>query len=628
MCGIVGIYNLNVKESFQLQNFEKALLTMKHRGPDAHAIRVFDDKAILGHVRLSIIDLSDNSNQPFQLDNRYWIVFNGEIYNYLELKDELIATGYRFRTSSDTEVLVRAYQHWGEQCVKRFNGMWAFAIYDEVENSLFCSRDRFGIKPFNYATVNGQFIFSSEIKSIISCFPQLKIPNYNVIANYCRKSIGAQIKETWFKSIYRLEPAHNMVINGSGIKSYRYWDYPRKVNKQINFQEAVKQYLQLLTDAVHLRMRSDVPVGFTLSSGIDSASLVCLLKDHFNGNKNTYTAAFTNTSFQRLEKQNFRDDVEIDEPALVRKLTTELELKPTIININFDNYVNDLRKIIRHMESGHGSPAVFPLFQVLEEAKKDVTVVLEGQGTDELLGGYISSVIFVYFMELIRHCRFGRALKELKSFAKVYSLRAAFMLFIRESNLGPLKRLYYYLSDIESFYAGEIKQYKEIKDYPLKPYGFDNLLNEYLYKVHTGGLVNLLHYGDAVSMAHSIESRLPFMDYRLVEFIFTLPSEYKVNLGMGKHLHRQAMQGIVPEYIINNPIKFGFESPLSHIFDNEDETSAKEVLLSDRCLTRGLFSKKALMKAFKDHKQGIKNQSRLLYRMLSVELWFQEFIDN
>lgn len=628
MCGILGIYNLHSKTPFLEQNFEKALLSMKHRGPDANAIKTFTDKVILGHLRLSIIDLNKENNQPFQIDNRFSIIFNGEIYNYLELKDELIAAGYSFRTTGDTEVLVRAYQHWGEDCVKKFNGMWAFAIYDEESNKLFCSRDRFGIKPFNYATINGQFIFSSEIKAIISYFPDLKVPNYNVIANFCRTSIGAQIKNTWFENIFRLAPAHNLTIDSSGLKTFRYWDYPHKTNKKIEFEDAVQKYRQLLTDAVRLRMRSDVPVGFTLSSGIDSSSLVCLLKDQFHGNKNTYTASFSATSFQKLENQRFKNSVQIDEPALVRNLTKELNLMPNIIEVNYENYVADLRKIIYHTESGHGSPAIFPLCQVLEEAKKEVIVVLEGQGADEMLGGYINSAFPVYFIELLKNLKFGRAYKELKRFSKDYSLKYAFKLLIRQSNLSLLKKIYYYVSNIQTFYKGKIGQYNEIKDYPIEPSGFDNMLNKYLYKEHTGGLVNLLHYGDAISMMNSMESRLPFMDYRLVEFVFTLPSAFKIRNGMGKYIHRIAMQKIVPDYIINNPLKFGFDSPLSSVFAKDDINSPRAILLSDRCINRGLFSMGALTKAFEEQKSGKKNHSRFLYRMLSVELWFREFIDD
>jgi asparagine synthase (glutamine-hydrolysing) len=628
MCGIFGIYNIAGRIEFKEDKIRRAIDKMAYRGPDASGVKIFEEKAAMAHLRLSIIDLNAESTQPFQIDDRYWISFNGEIFNYIEIRGELQALGNSFRTESDTEVLLRSYQVWGEDCVKHFNGMWAFTIYDKEKNALFCSRDRFGIKPFNYSKVNGQFIFSSTIKSIITYFPELRVPNYNVIANYCRNSIGAQTKETWFKNIFRLEPAHNMTVDRSGIKVFRYWDYPRKVNRQISFPMAVEKYKQLLYDSASLRMRSDVPVGFTLSSGLDSTSLVCLLKDKFHGNKNTYTAAFSGTKFRESENKNFKNNVEVNEPDIVKELTKELNLQPNIIEIRYDKYVNDLKKIIYHMESGHGSPAVFPLYQILKIATKEVTVVLEGQGTDEVLGGYISTVFPVRIIELLKRFEFGKIKKEIKAFSKTYSLKTSFMLFIRQSNFAFAKRLYYSFSNIEKFYVGNIKDYTQIKDYPREPTGFDNLLNKHLYKAHTGGLVNLLHYGDAVSMAHSMESRLPFMDYRLVEFIFTLPSDFKVHEGMGKYLHRIAMKGIVPEYILNNPVKFGFDSPLAHIFANNDEGSAKSILLSDRCLNRQLFSKQALEKAFEDQKKSGNDQSRILYRMLSVELWFREFIDK
>lgn len=628
MCGILGIYNLTENKLFHKQKFEKALLSMYYRGPDANAVKIFDNKVVLGHLRLSILDLDKENNQPFQIDNRYWIVFNGEIYNYIELREELMAAGYTFRTTGDTEVLIRAYLHWGEDCVNKFNGMWAFAIFDEEAHKLFCSRDRFGIKPFNYANVNGQFIFGSEIKAIISYFPELKVPNYNVIANYCRKSTGAQIKNTWFKEIFRLEPAHNLIIDSSGINVYRYWDYPRKVNKGITFGDAVEKYRKLLSDAVQLRMRSDVPVGFTLSSGLDSTALVCLLKNKFKGNKNTYTAAFDDTEFDSSETQIYKGDIEINEPALVKKVAKELDLVPAIIQIEYENYVENLSKIIHHLESGHSSPAVIPLFQILNKAKDEVTVVLEGQGADEMLGGYINSALPVYFLELLRHFKIRKAYREFKFFSKSYSFKMAFMILIRQSNLGFFKKLYYKLSGMESFYLNEIGKYKEIKDYPNEPLGFDNLLNKHLYKDHTGVLVDLLHYGDAISMSQSLESRLPFMDFRLVEFAFTLPSEFKIKNGLGKYVHRVAMKGIVPDYILDNPLKFGFNSPLSNLFKKEDESSPRAILLSERCLNRKLFSGRALIKAFDEQKSGKKDHARTLYRMLSVELWFREFIDN
>lgn len=627
MCGILGIFNISFQHSLNESNFCKALHLINYRGPDACGIRQFGNNAILGHNRLSIIDLNCLSNQPFEIDNRYWISFNGEIYNYIEIRNELKELGCTFRTESDTEVLLRSYTLWGEACVNRFNGMWAFAIYDQTENKLFCSRDRFGVKPFNYANINGQLIFSSEIKAILSYFPSERIPNYNVIANYCRDSIGAQIEETWFKNIFRLEPAHNMLVTKEGIRKYRYWNYPKTVNNQITFSEAVEKYKELLSDSVKLRMRSDVPVGFTLSSGIDSTAIVCLLKNNFENNK-TYTASFSNTKFQNKENKNFRNEVVIDEPQIVKKLTGEIGLNPDIVEIDFNHYLEELQQIIYNLESGHGSPAVFPLNQILREATKEVTVVVEGQGADELLGGYISNVSPVYIGELLKRAKFKKALEEFKAFSREYSVKTAFMLLIRQSEVDILKRLYYKISGMDHLFSGELKNYKLIKEYPEKPQGFDNELNKHLFKAHTGGLVNLLHYGDAISMKHSLESRLPFMDYRLVEFAFTLPSEFKIHDGMGKYIHREAMKGIVPDYILNNRMKFGFDSPLSQIFCKTGENSARAVLLSDTCLGRGLFSRNSLIKCFNKHQNGIANESRLLYRMLNVELWFRNFIDQ
>jgi asparagine synthase (glutamine-hydrolysing) len=628
MCGILGLYNINSAETFDGEKFRSALLTMIHRGPDSNQIQVFGNTSILGHVRLSIIDLSDENTQPLQIDRRYWIVYNGEIYNYIELRDELIIAGYQFRTAGDTEVVLRAFQHWGNDCVSRFNGMWAFAIFDSVECTLFCSRDRFGIKPIYYANVNGNFIFSSEIKGIISYYPQLKEPNYSIISNYCRKSIGAQTRESWFDNIYRIEPAHNLIVNADGVKSYRYWDYPKKIHHEITFSAAVDTYRELLTDSIKIRMRSDVPVGFTLSSGIDSSSIVCLLKNKYGGNKNTYTASFSNKSFHKSEKQNFTQDIIIDEPDRVRELTRDLDFKSHIIEIDYENYLDDLRKIIRHLESGHGSPAIFPLFQILLEARKDVTVVLEGQGADELLGGYIIEVFPTYFLELVKKFQFRKAIHELIAFLNIYSLKMAFMLFVRQSNLRLLKKLYYRISGIESFFHGKLGRFNELKDFPREPVDFDDKLNSHLFKSHTGCLVDLLHYGDAISMSHSMESRQPFMDYRLVEFVFTLPFSYKINNGKGKFLHREAMRGIVPEDIIDNPIKLGFDSPLYELFTHEGEGTAMSILLSERCISRGLYSKENIIKAFKEQKEHKKDRSRLLFRLLSVELWFREFIDS
>jgi asparagine synthase (glutamine-hydrolysing) len=279
------------------------------------------------------------------------------------------------------------------------------------------------------------------------------------------------------------------------------------------------------------------------------------------------------------------------------------------------------------LESAHSSPAIVPLSQVLERAKQDVKVVLEGQGADEMLGGYISSTLPVYLLELLSHFKLAAACKELNLFLKSYSLKMAIMLSFRQSEFGFLKKIYYKHSGMDSFFKNQLRNRNEIKDYPNEPKGFDSLLNKHLYKEHTGILVDLIHYGDAISMANSLESRLPFMDFHLVEFCFTLPSKFKIMNGKGKYIHREAMKNIIPDFILNNPVKLGFDSPISHLFEKEDECSPLAILLSERCLNRGLFSKETLIKAFNEQKTRKKNHARLLYRMLSVELWFREFID-
>lgn len=625
MCGIAGIINIVNSQKINIDRFESSLLKMKHRGPDSYAVKLINENVILGHLRLSIIDLTDNSNQPFNIGDNLWVVFNGEIYNYIELREELITLGHEFRTKGDTEVLLKSYQQWGEDCVKKFNGMWSFVIYDINLNKIFCSRDRFGVKPFNYSVINNQFIFSSEIKTIINYFPNLKKPNYNVIANFCRTSIGAQIKETWFEDVFRLEPSHNLIIQNGQLKIYKYWEYPKIVINNKSFTDSCELYKKLFIDAVNIRMRSDVPVGFTLSSGIDSTSLVCSLSN--SNNIKTYTAAFNSSLFKRSEKRNFKSDVEIDESSIVFKLAKDYRLDSKIINIDYNDYSNKLKNIIYYLESGHGSPAVYPLFQVLDIAKKDIKVVMEGQGADELLGGYISSVSPVYFFELILNFKFIKALQFYKYFSKNYSLKSTLMLFIRNKNFSLFNKIYSVLSNTNSLYIGKLKKFNYIKDYPNEPKRFNNSLNEFLYKAHTGGLVNLLHYGDAISMAHSIESRLPFMDYRLVEFVFTLPSEFKIHKTYGKYIHRKAMKDIVPNYILDNPLKFGFDSPLSNIFSANGENTPEDILLSDKCINRGLFSKKVLLNMFYDQRTGKRDNSRILYRLLSVELWFRQFID-
>jgi asparagine synthase (glutamine-hydrolysing) len=633
MCGIFGIINAESKE-IDREGFEKSARLMHHRGPNAYGQWGIDNHVELGHLRLSIVDLKPESNQPFfSTCKKYVIIFNGEIYNYIELRDQLKNVGYSFKTESDTEVLLTSYIEWGENCVTKFNGDWAFAIYDLVNEKLFCSRDRFGVKPFNYAVVDGNLIFSSEIKSILSYYNCLKQPNFNVIANFCRTSVGAQHEETWFKEIFRLQPAHNLIYSKGEIKKYRYWSYPTRTNNKISFEKAKNIYKELFIDAVKIRMRSDVPVGTTLSSGIDSNSIVFTLRRFHREKHHTFTACFNSAEYDKLEKKVYvSNDIKIDESEVVRKYTKDLGLTTHFIESSYDSFVSDLKRLIYHLESGHSSTAILPLMQIMEYAHDYVTVVLEGQGADEMLG-YQQKHFISTLIESVKSLRFAQARNIYMKTTKTYSFSYAFIMYLRylSNDFTILNRIYEFITGLDKVFSNKLRVKKRMSDTPVdKTLRFDCSLNKELYRQHAGGLGNLLHYGDAISMANSLESRLPFMDFRLVEFSFSLPWHFKIHEDLTKFIHREAMKGVLPEEILNSALKFGFNTPVSQFFKLANKLSVKplDIILSEKCLSRGLFNKEKLVLIINEHESGKKNHSTFLYRLLTVELWFQTFIDD
>lgn len=610
MCGIFGVFSSSNSESIDSGLAKSSLLKMSHRGPDFQDIKLINENVILGHARLSIIDLNQNSNQPFRLNHLY-LTFNGEIFNYLELREELVNLGYKFTTQSDTEVLIAAYDKWGPDCVNKFNGMWAFAIYDEIKNSLFCSRDRFGIKPFNYSFENGLFVFSSEIKSILHYAPYLRVPNYNSIANYCRESIGAQSEETWFQKVFRLKPATNLIIDHNGdLYESQYWSYPTQEIDSFSEKEALNSYKKLFEDSIKLRMRSDVAIGATLSSGLDSSSVVSYIDKNYNNTLNCYTASFP--------------EFEGDEYPIAEKFASSLNVKLHQVISDYTNYTKILSDLIYHLESGHSSPAIFPLFFITKEAKKEITVFLEGQGADELLGGYVDKTFIVFILDKLVKLNFKDTIRELSAFSRIKSFRRSLILFLRNNGHPIIRKFMRWIYGSSNIYSGPLLKYKPFKFKKAK--GFSSRLNRVLAEQHQTGLVNLLHYGDAISMMHSLENRLPFMDYRLVEYAFKLPVNLKIRSGVGKFIQREAVKEILPNYILNNPIKMGFPSPLKELF--REKSDALQILMSDRFKERGIFNVNGIMQIIKIHKSGKKDYSRLLYRVLSVELWFRNFIDK
>jgi asparagine synthase (glutamine-hydrolysing) len=634
MCGIFGIVNIEGALEFDEPRFDRALQTLKHRGPDAQVWERISDQVLFGHTRLSIIDLSDASNQPMVLHDRYWLVFNGEIFNYPELRAELAAAGATFQTSGDVEVLLNAYVYWGEDCVQRFVGMWSFAIYDLQERTLFCSRDRFGEKPFNYAMVDGHFYFASEIKAILAYAPQLAEADYNVIANFCRSSVGGQHPETWFKKIHRLQPGHNLTIRNGKVGVSRYWNYPLKDQRKLSFKDAQQEYALKFRDAVSVRMRSDVPLGVTLSAGLDSNSITFAMQDSDPSPHHCFTSRFlTSEGLAQDSSIYVESGREIDESGSARRVAKELGLNSHVVDTDYTEFIDPLSDIIWHLESGNSSPAVFPLMQLLNRARKHVTVVLDGQGADELLGGYVANIIWQSVADLLATGKFREAYAALKEYRKTYTLPYSILMALRgaSNRLPILSALHQYFSGTNAIFGPALRHFVRIRDFPnLSDPPEQGWVAGALRRQHSGGLVNLLHYGDAISMANSVESRMPFLDHRLVEFVWSLPAEFKIKLGVGKHIHREAMRGLVPDRILEDRTKFGFNSPIAEQFrkDYPRGEGPIDILLSDRCIERGLFDRAGLQKLIEAHRKGKLDHGPLLFRLLSTELWFRRFIDS
>lgn len=637
MCGILGVIEQGHRAGTSLSRFNGALALMMHRGPNNQRSLNVDAGVLLGHARLSILDVSDASSQPFEILNRYVLVYNGEIFNFENLRRQLRTRGAVFQTSGDTEVVAWAYHFWGDRCVDHFNGMWAFAVYDRRERSLFLSRDRFGEKPLYIASVGETFLFSSEIKSMIALYPELARPKISSIVNFCRTSVGAQHEQTWFENVFRVPPATNVRLTTSGVTSARYWNYPEDVSTRVGKEDAIAEYRDIFMDSVRIRLRSDVPLGLTLSSGLDSSSIACVMRAAAGKSLHAFTAGFNPRQFRKSEYASYAaDSMLIDEASIAQQLCSDIGLESNIVRVDYTSLVSKLRRIVWHLEAGNSSPAVIPLMQVLAAAKERVTVVLEGQGADELMAGYSSAVLFPAVADALRNGLVNDAVAHLQGFRKSHSLLYAAKIGLRllGNNHQSINRLYQRISGIESVLHRSVRKVPTMLDWPLNgdsPRLYQRgSLSRTLRRQHTGGLVNLLHYGDALSMANSVESRMPFMDYRLIEYCWRLPSTLKFNSGVGKWIHREAMKGVVPDYILSAKRKLGFNTPIAAQFDGDggSDEDPISVLLSPEVVRRGVFDSAGLSRLIERHRSGAADFGNLLFRLTLVELWFREFIDR
>ena len=538
MCGITGIIS---KNKIEKNIIEPMTDTIIHRGPDGFGY-YYGEKFVFGHRRLSIVDLSDAGHQPMQYLNRYVITFNGEVYNHLELRIELEKNGYVFQSHTDTEVIMASYDFWGVDCLNKFNGMWAFVIYDRLKDKYFMSRDRFGKKPFYYYKDQEKFIFGSEIKVILAHPDVESKPNLKFLDSYVQNGAKEYIKETAFENIFRLD--FSSYFEGSledifeNFEQNKFWEIkPNLSHEKFDEEKAkeyAKQYYELLEDAVRIRLRADVKVGSALSGGLDSSSIVYLvnklLKEQGKEElQETFSSVYKSDGTQ-----------ECDESYFIDIMALKLGVHSNQIEPKEDEIPSQIEKMIWHLENPPDNSLMSSWHTFKLVASTDVKVTLDGQGADEQLGGYLPYLLN-YISSLSIVDMFSQAKKCLQI---PNSSKYVFV--------GLCLGLYRVLFG-EKFLKFTIKN--------IFKRDFETNLNKKLGIDTMGSLITLIHYADHTSMAFSIESRMPFMDYRLVEFLASVPACYKMRDGWTKYLARLAFDGKLPDEINWRKDKMGWPIP-------------------------------------------------------------------
>ncbi|MDD5421815.1 MAG: asparagine synthase (glutamine-hydrolyzing) [Candidatus Omnitrophota bacterium] len=623
MCGIVGAFNLN-NRPVDHASIEKMGRVLSHRGPDDEG-SFFDGNIGLAHRRLSIIDLSSDGHQPMHNeDNTLCIVHNGEIYNYLELMAELKSLGHLFRSHSDTEVIIHAYEEWGAGCPGKFNGMWSFAIWDRGCKTLFCSRDRFGVKPFYYFMDKDKFVFASEIKAVLEYDGVPKAPDNDAIYRYLAKGYGYMDTDenTFFSRIKQLKSGHCLSVSADNFECRRYWniDFENK-DHAIDFGRAKEKFSFLLDDSVKLRLRSDVPVGISLSGGIDSSSLAVVMSGMLDKKIESFSACFDMEGF--------------DERSYINETLKDKKIVPNFVFPEAKSLMSEFEKMVWHQDEPYSGASVYSQWRVMEEAhKKGIKVLLTGQGGDETLGGYYKYYPY-YLADLFASFRWPYFSMELKTLSSVagYSLSSAFFstmkvmgskwcpAWIKEGINGGFDRRPLFLD--RDFPGADPVNKKD-----RRRAGFGSFTDTELYNsLVVSPLPSLLHIDDRNSMAHSVESRTPFLDYRLVEFLFSLPYDMKISNGYTKYILRETLKGRLPESIRTRRDKMGFVTPTGVWFRRELKDDILEIFNSSDFKKRGIFDKKGVDEALYAHFSGKRDLSFTIWSWINLELWFRRFFN-
>lgn len=627
VCGIAGYINKSGRYTTSRESVKKMTDKMIHRGPDAEGQWV-DERVALGHRRLSIIDLDEKSNQPMvSHDGRYVITFNGEIYNYIELKKELSAKGACFKTNGDTEVIIEAYRKYGVDCFNKFNGMWAFALYDREYQEIILCRDRFGIKPLYTIDNDEVFSFASEMKAIIAAFPEENIPNETWEYHYLSRSWPEDSdEECFYRNIKIFPQAQYMVYDlKKHTRQYmKYWEVDEKVfyKKWIHGRNPIKTFRELFESAVGLRLRADVEVGACLSGGIDSSSIVGCVSKKYGKKIHTFSSIY--------------EDVDCNEEMYIRKVNEKWGTMPHYMKP--DDYEKDFIRYVEDITYYHDQPStdasLYSQYMVMKSAQSNVKVLLDGQGADELFAGYVPYHL-CYIDDLMEKNTFvsrRQAIKILSNMKKkwpdlmnsvstdtivrVAGIKNSFWFQTENNEKG--KKFPKELQLFTSEFLNKVDEKKREKEIQCSSH-----LNTRLCKdILNDSVPYLLHNEDGNSMAFSIESRVPFLDYRIVEFAIALDGKYKIRSNWTKWIVRKGCKDYLPKEVAKRKNKMGFPAAFARwLREGKSKGVAAKIIYEFG--NRNIVPKETIDQFYKAHMNMEADFNQILFRFLSLELWLR-----
>ncbi len=651
MCGIAGILNsqgfANRTERHDVRSLLKRMLdALRHRGPDDEGIYI-EGGVALGQRRLSIIDLTTGHQPLSNEDGSVWITFNGEIYNFQELRERLEKKGHQFRTNSDTEAIVHAYEEYGVECVKHLRGMFAFALWDARRRQLFLARDRVGKKPLFYAEVGGQFLFASELQGLLQCSDIRREVELDTIDEYLTYGY-IPAPRTAFKGVFKLPPAHTLTVRvqGSGfrVQVERYWQLEYEPKLSLTEEEACERLLELLREAVRLRLISDVPLGAFLSGGIDSSAVVALMSELSEKPVKTFSIGFEESAFNELDYAR----------TIARKFGTEHHefiVRPNALEV--------VPKLVRHYGEPYADSSAVPSYYVAQVTRQHVTVALNGDGGDECFAGYeryagneiaeryhkipvgLRRGVIEPLSRWLPHSVNRRSrLRQARRFLEVASqpMEERYLRWV--TTVTPEQKEGLYAPDFKGKLGNwEIRKLGNGKgNFPISQYpnfltslfaqtnGLSPLDKTLFVDVNSYLPYDLLVKMDIATMANSLEARSPFLDHHVMEFAARLPAHYKLRGTTLKYLLKKALSPLLPADNLHRR-KQGFGVPVGDWFRGGLKGLLHDTVLSQRALQRGYFSGDALRRLVDDHVQRREDYTYQLWALMMLELWHREFVD-